>query len=807
MLNNSLKKLVGFSLRIIAKNKFYSMVILLTFAVGIGACTVAYSLFESILRSPLPFKEAERLVLIKSVKADNEGNVSLSDLRTLKERIPLFEDVAAYWPGVQYNLSGDEGLLPEEVPTTLCTSNLFEVLGVDMQLGEVWPADYDDRVAFGTVMTHELWERRYESNPTRVGGSLNLDTNGQYGMYGVLPEGFSFPFEAEVFRSMIISDVQNTNRGFRNVIGVARLAPGATLEEARVALELEGEAMRVEFSENEEIGFQLTPLPEMYLGKISPYLTMIAVAVACVFLLVCVNVGSLLLSIAHQRSKEIAIRRLVGGKFSTIVSQYLAQNLILAVTGGLFGLMLSYWSLAVIEQVIARELPFWVSLEINNNALALALGLALLAGVLTAIVPAIKSAAISSHFLVSPTLRSLNFNQRVKDGLVAVQMALGTCLIIVASVIIQDLVRLQNAELGFEKDKVEVFEVAIPFDKYKFDFDAVNAFYTQALQRFERMPGVEAVAVTDNLPLASREQVAEQTDISLEGQVKDDQLLNPKVIQQKVSPQYHQTMGIALLEGRSFKANDLKGSQQVCLVSQDLANRLWPDGTALGKRLKVGNIDSNNAWLTIVGITNNVKHSDLVSQKAYDLYVPMIQTVAYDAFFVVKKTNEDIGLENKVTAAMESIDPDQSVFGFTTMEKVVGKKLWKQRISGSLFSAFGFIAFFIALMGIYAVVNHSVSTQLKQLSVRRVLGASGSQITMLMTGKVFLLSLVGAVLGLLLVVGLREPMSEVILNVTLTDHLGALWYLAAFVGIALLAGVVPVRRMLKLNPARVLRSD
>lgn len=809
MLHNSFKKLIGFSLRIINKNRFYSWVIVMTFAVGIGACTVAYSLFESILHAPLPFDDAEKLVIIKSFKDGNEGSISLSDMQTIQERISGFEDVAAYWPGVQYNVSGDADKLPEEVATTLCTSNLFKVLGVPLQLGEMWPQDFDQTVSYGTVMTNSLWERRYNKDLQKVGGSMTLDTNGQYGMYGVLPEGFRFPFEAELFRSMIIGQAQLTNRSYRNVIGVARLSAGTDLKQTRAALSELSLAMQTEFKDsNEGLKYQISPITEMYLGKISPYLTMIAIAVACVFLLVCVNVGSLLLSIAHQRSKEIAIRRLVGGRFSTIISQYLAQNLLLAITGGALGLLLSYWSVAGIESTIAKELPFWVSLKLNTNALGLAILLSILAGLLTAIVPALKSARINSHFLISPTTRSLGFNQRIKDILVTVQMALGTCLVIVASVIIQDLIRLQQEELGFEKDRLSVFEVAVPFDKYKFDFDAVNAFYTSSLQTFSRMPGVQSVALTDNLPLAHEEEITAKTSISLEGQLKDDTFLNPTVIQQKVSPEYHQTMGIQLISGRAFQNDDLKETLPVCIISSDLAGRLWPSEAALGKRLKIGSPENNNKFMTVVGVSENVKHSSLTSQASYDLYVPMVQTVAYDAFFVVKTLadNPD-GLENSIAGLMESIDPDQSVFGFTSMDQVVSKRLWKQHISGSVFSIFGSIAFLIALIGIYAVVNHSVSTQLKQLSIRRVLGASARQITLLMVGKTFLLAILGVIMGVLLTAGLRGPVSEVIPDMSVLRHLNTTWYLTAFIAISILAGIVPVRRMLKLNPANILRSE
>lgn len=809
MLHNSFQKLIGFSLRIISKNKLYSWIIVFTFAVGIGACTVAYSLFESILQAPLPFAEAEQLVLIKSVKDENEGSISLSDMLTIKERISGFEDIAAYWPGVQYNVSGDADKLPEEVATTLCTSNLFKVLGVTMQLGEIWPEEYDRNVSYGTVMSHSLWERRYDQNPEKVGGSMNLDTNGQYGMYGVLPEGFRFPFEAELFRSLIIGQAQLTNRNYRNVIGVARLSAGTNLAQVQAALNELSLSMETEFkASNEGLRYQISPITEMYLGKISPYLMMIAVAVACVFLLVCVNVGSLLLSIAHQRSKEIAIRRLVGGKFSTIVSQYLAQNLLLAITGGILGILLSYWSIAGIERAISQELPFWVSLQLNANALWLAILLTITAGLLTALVPAIKSARISSHFLISPTIKSLGFNQRIKDILVSVQMALGTCLVIVASVIIQNLIKLQNEELGFDKELISVFEVAVPFDKYKFDFDAVNAFYKSSLENFSRMPGVQSVALTDNLPLAHEEEITSKSSISLEGQVRDDMFLNPKVILQKVSPGYHGTMGIPLISGRTFNQADLKETLPVCIVSTDLAKRLWPSESALGKRLKIGPPENNNQLMTIVGVSDNVKHSGLESQASFDLYIPMTQTVAYDAFFVMKTAGtHPSGLDHAVAAMMESIDPDQSVFGFTTMEQVVSKRLWKQRISGSIFSVFGTIAFIIALVGIYAVVNHSVSTQLKQLSVRRVLGANGRQIMLLMVGKIFFLALLGALTGLLITAGLRGTMNEIIPNLSITEHLTSVWYLVAFISIALLAGVVPVRRMLKVNPASILRSE
>jgi len=807
MLANSYQKLIRFSMRIIARNKFYSLIILLSFALGIGTCTVAYSLFESILNSPLPFHEAEQLVLIKSRKDGSEGSISLSDIQSLKERMTGFTDIAAYWPGVQYNLSGDEGKLPEEVPTTLCTSNLFAVLGVDMQLGQVWPESFDQNKAFGTVITHSLWARRYDSNPDKVGTGLNLDTNGQYGMYGVLPEGFSFPFEAEVFRSMIIAESQLTNRNFRNVTGVARLAAGYSMAQAQADLAAAGLAMEAEFDANEGLSFELNPLPDMYLGNIAPYLKLIAIAVALVFLLVCVNVGSLLLSIAHQRNKEIAIRRLVGGKLRTILGQYLAQNLILALAGGFLGFLLSHLALQVIGESIAQELPFWVSLELNNQVMLMALGLTLFAGVITALLPALKSARIGGKFLVSPSKGSLGFDQRVKDLLVGIQMTLGSGLVILATMIIQDLVRLQQTELGFEPEDLQVFEVAIPFDKYKYDFDAVNAFYKNALESFQRIPGIESAGLIDHLPLAEAEEIVNKSQVSLEGQSAEDMQLNPQVIQQKVSPAYHAMMGIGLQAGRYFSETDLKESQAVCLLSEDLANRLYPGKNAMGQRLKVGGPNSNNALMTIVGIVQNVKHEGLSNTRSYDLYVPMVQTVAYDAFFMAKTQLQGQAFHDAITSIMEQVDPDQSVFGFTPMTDIVNSRLWKQRISGSIFSVFGIIAFAIALIGVYAVVNHSVNAQLKQLSVRRVLGANRAQITRLMLAKIFILSIGGMGLALLAISSLSQPLSGLIMEVSLSQHLGMGWYLLAFLLTALLAGLVPVRRMLRINPARVLRAE
>lgn len=807
MIRNQFERLVGFSLRIISKNKFYSWIIVFTFAVGIGACTVAYSLFDSILQSPLPFKDSDRLVLIKSMKNESEGNISLSDVQLIQERISLFDGVAAYWPDVQYNLSGDEGKLAEEVPTTLCTSNLFDVLGIQMSLGEMWPAEYDRTVSFGTVLSHSLWERRYNKNPAVVGAGMTLDTNPQYGIHGVLPEGFKFPFEGEIFRSMIIAPSQLTNRNFRNVVGVARLAESVSLADVKAALAELSIAAGEEFKANEDLAFEIAPIKDMYLDKVSPYLKMIALAVACVFMLVCVNVGSLLLSIAHQRRKEIAIRRLVGGSFSTVVFQYLTQNLMLAILGGALGVFLSFWSLQLIEGSIMKELPYWVSIELNNEALGLAVLLTIVAGLLTAIIPAIKSAGINSRYLISPSLASLGFNQKLKDILVGVQLALGTCLIIVASAIIRDLVKLQNTSLGFDKESVEVFEVAVPFDKYKYDFDAVNAFYTRSLKAFQDIPGIEAVAVNDNLPLVKEESILPKTTISLEQQSPEDQLLNPKVNQQKVTADYHSAMGIKLQSGRDFNIEDQKSSLPVCIISKDLANRLWPNQSALGQRLKTGATDSQSAFMTVVGISENVKHSDIASQSCFDLYLPLIQTVAFDAYFVVKTAEGYDNIENQISDVMRVVEPDQSVFGFTTMDKVVSKRLWKQRLSGSIFSAFGAIAFFIALIGIYSVVNHSVTTQMKQLSIRRVLGASNSQVALIMVKKIFLLAILGAAVGLLLTFSLRDYLSQIILDISLQEHMISLVFVGAFILVSLLASIIPVNKVLRLNPAKILRSE
>ena len=795
------------SFRFIFRNKGYSLVIVFTFAVGIAACGVGYSLLESVLKSPLPFAEPERLVIITAEKAGNENEISLLDAATINERLTEFEDVAAYWADVKYNLSGEEGRYAEEVATTLCTSNLFEVLGVNLALGKVWPEDFDRRKAFGTVLSHELWARRYQKATDKVGDNMMLDTNGQYAVYGVLPEGFQFPYRSDIFRNIIIGESQATNRAYRNLMGVGKLSAGTSLVAAQEALDQLSVDLQTEFKENEGISYRIKPIEDLYLAEVSPYIQLILAAVACVFLLVCVNVSGLLLSMAHQRSKEIAVRRLIGSSALDIVRQYLIQNLLLAIAGCIFGLLASYWVLDALALFIAEELPFWVTLEMNPSVLLVIVGLSILAGILTALIPAIKTSAIKGKNLVGGSNKVLGFNQKLKDAIVVIQLSLGVALVFISSLIIKDFNDLQRVELGFDQEDLSIFEIAIPFDKYKFDYDAINAFYKRAGEAFESIAGVASVGLIDELPLANQADILSRKTISLEGQSPEEQALMPRVILQKTSHSYHNTMGIALKDGRLFNEGDLKTSGSVCIISESLAKRLWPGESAVGRLVKLGAPDAKGAWRTIVGVTATVKHQAIRDAQAFDFYVPWPQTVAYDAFFVLKTGLSQNQLSQAVSDKLREVDPDQSLFGYTTMSQVVDKQLWRQKVSGWVFSAFGSMAFLIAVIGVYAVVNHNVNHQLRPLSVRRVLGASDQQIVVLLVRRILLLSIIGAVVGVALLGLVQWTERTGLVNISITENLVSLVPIAVFVLAALLASYLPTRKVLKTSPSQVLRSN
>ncbi len=794
------------------KKPLFTLVIVLTLALGIGCSTAIFSFVHALLLRPLPYKDAGKLVILESIRGGEEGGISLREIRDLLETTTIFEDIAAYVPGAQYNMSGQGD--PEELPATLCTSNLFTVLGSDFALGEPWPTAFDTRRSFGIVLTHELWERKYDKDPSILGQSITLDAYNGYQVFGILPQGVTFPFACDLFRSAVISDSYVTDRGAKAYKGLGRLRQGVNLTQARREVERVGLMLSSQYP-NTNMGLQLslTPLSDLYLGNIRPYLYALSGAVFFLLLIACVNVANLLLSHAAGRDKEVGVRSILGAGRRSLIRQFLIESVSLSLMGGILGVGLATLCLYALKDYLQGDMPHWVHINIHTTALLFALLLSVITGILAGLMPALKVTAINIVKVLKEAKGSSGgkHRHRLRKAFVVAQMALGVVLIIAASLMVKSFLALQKVDLGFDPGKKLTFRVSLPWRSYGGQPAKVNVFYQTALARLAAIPGIEGVALNSNPPLSAADNAAisETKDaITLEGQSVEEQAGNPYVNYQFVSSNYFTLLKIPRVSGRLFSEFDKDStSTQVAIISQSLATKLFGSTNPLGRRIKSGTLDSKSSYRTVVGVVKDVKHDHLTSSAGYDIYVSALQSPYSNQYFIVQTTQTAMQFVEPARRAILAVDGDQSTFDFMSMEDRIDRKLWQSRISGIVFSLLAFLTMMLSGVGIFSVMSYMVSQRTKELGVRRVVGANKAGIFQMILKQVAQLSFWGIVIGISFSFILTRSLESILFGVRILDITTYVLVPLFLTLSAMLAALLPAWRATLINPVTALRTQ
>ncbi|MFM8741937.1 MAG: ADOP family duplicated permease, partial [Cytophagales bacterium] len=698
-------KELQFAARILAKRKLFSLVVVVTMAIGIGASSAIFSLVNSILLQPLPFHEPEQLVVIETVRGGETGRVSQREIADMKEGTSLFEDVAGYNPAAQYNLTGQGE--PEEIPTTICSSNLFSVLGVSFAKGKAWPEEFDGRRAFGIVLTEALWKRKFEGDASYLNGTITLDAYPGYTVFGVVPADFDFPKGIQMFRSASWFDGQVTDRNFRDRIAVARLRKDTDIQHAQLALNDLALNLANKYPEtNGAIAFTIKPLSDLYIGSIKPYLWLLSAAVALVLIIACVNVSNLILSAGAERDKEVAIRTVMGAPRASVVQQFLTESLLLAGCGGLLGLALTWGFIAAFKDSLQADLPHWLVIRVDTSVILFTFVVALVTGVLSGIMPSLKLSTQNISRLIKESKGSSGgqHRHRVRKALVIAELSLSIVLLVGTGLLLKSLHQLQRQELGFHADNTLTYRIALPWRKYG-DMQQIHPFYKNLLAELKQLPNVKVVALNDNLPLsyeASEEN--RDSEFTVDGQSFAEQKENPYVKYQTISGEYFPMMEIPLLEGRYLTDYDDTLSTPVTVINKALATKLFPKGDVLNKRVKFGKPDSESSFRTIVGIVGDVRHSDLSKTESYHIYLSCWQRPKPNQFVLIKTDGNPVQLIQSASAAVWKVDGDQSVYDVKTMRQRVDEKLWQDKLVSRLFSLFAVIAILLAAIGVYSVM-------------------------------------------------------------------------------------------------------
>jgi predicted permease len=799
-----------FGLRMLVKNAGFTTVAVLTLALGIGANSAIFSVVNTVLLRPLPYKDPDRIMMVWEDGSSHGFPINVtssSNYIDWRDQNQVFEAMAIVGRA-SFNLTGAGE--PERIDGRRVSPNLFPLLGVDPALGRTFsPAEDTPGANRVIILSHALWQRRFASRPDIIGQHLTL--NGQsYEVIGVMPSYFEFPSRADqLWVPIAFTPQQAANRGNNSYEVVARLKPGVSREQAESEMDTITARLQQQYPDVVKTqGTVVVPLHEQLVGDIKPALLILLGAVGFVLLIACANVANLLLSRAATRQKEIAVRLALGAGRRRLIRQLLTESFLLSAIGGVLGLLVALLGVSLLKTFIPRQIAQVTAVTVDANVLAFTLGVSLLTGLIFGLVPALQA----SRFNLNDSLKeggresaAGRRGNRLRSLLVIAEVAISVVLLIGAGLLINSFLRLRNVDPGFQSDNLLTMRIALPQLKYP-DHATRKTFYGQLLSRVEALPGVRSAAVTNWIPLTMQ---GDTFGISIEGRPDPGAQEMPDVVTRVVSPGYFNTMGIELLRGRLFDdVQDRTDSRLVAVISETMARRLWPDEDPLGKRIKPGRSDSDEEWITVIGVAEDVRQFELTAEPRLQMYLSYSQPGFFvPGHLVVRTEVEPASLIAPVREAVWSIDKDQPVSNIRSMEEIFSESIARQRFSMLLLGIFAGVAMLLGAVGIYGVVSYSVAQRAHEIGVRMALGARTSNVLRMIVGHGLKLVLIGVAIGLLAASILTRLMESLLFGISATDPVTFVAIPVLLVGAATLASYIPARRATRIDPLRALRYE
>src|SRR5690349_15286289 len=688
-------KEIQFALRSLLKRRAFTVIALLTLALGIGVNSAIFSAVDSILLRPLPLKDPERLVSVwEQTLRDGiqQNEAAPANFFDLQSQTQSFEQIGAYGPD-DVNVTGDGE--PERLDGQVVTANVFSILDVAPALGRTFSPE-EDQLGHEhvVVLSDSLWQRRFNRDPSIVNRAITL--NGEsFTVIGVMPRGFFFPErEIELWTPWAMEPEQKAGRGDHYLRLVARMKPGTTVARANADLAAIAQRLSAEYPKtNEGLGFVAHSLHQDYVGNLRLPILILFAAVGLVLLIACANVANLLLAQATTRRKEIAIRIALGARRWTIVRQLLIESLLLAGGGGLLGVLGAFWSVAALAKFLPESLSKLQGVNIDARVFLFTLGVSVLTAVIFGGVPALLASRTKPGATLNDVARDMaggTSGRHVRRVLVVSEVALAVVLLVSAGLLIRSFQLLRHVDTGFTTENALTMRMVLPFPKYA-KFEARRAFYDETLRKIEALPGVDSAGMITFLPLSFS---GMNFSFTVEGQPSSSDMKLPFALFRVVSPDYFRAMGIPLRRGRFFDSRDSADSQPAVLVNRRLAERYWPGEDAIGKRLKVGPLDSPNAWLTVVGVVGDTRQTGLNEQKL-EFYVPYMQerrSFMAPRDLVVRTKADPAVIAAAVRKAVWSVDKDQPVSNVRTLADVFSAAISQERTQALILGSFAALA-------------------------------------------------------------------------------------------------------------------
>ena len=802
-------------IRSLLKHRGFTVVAVITLGLGIGANTLMFSVVNAVLLRPLPYPNADRLVsLSQSSLEDPDLAVSYPDYLDWRAQQSLFDDMAARLPTGGVITGANE---PERVIGRLVTPSFFTTLGVQPMLGRSFTEAENAPGSTVMVISHGLWQRQFAGSADAIGKPITY--NGEaWTVIGVLPPTFDFYGRTNINNDLFIALGRLANEDFmqdRNSHALrvtARLKPDVTIENARAELNAVAARLSNQYpSSNTGIGVTLRSFLDDYVGDFRYALRVIFAAVGFMLLIACANVANLMLTRATSRSREIALRLALGASRWRITQQLIVESLILAIVGGVLGILLATWGISLLSKIDTGELSRLDEVSIDGRVFAFTFLITLIVGCLAGLLPTLQNSRFGLNEVFKTGDRSsASAGGRLRRSLVAAEVAVALLLLVGAGLTLRSFERLISVEPGFDPQNVLTFRLRLPDAKYK-DASQTSSFLKEAASKVSALPGVDRVAVATGFPLAR----GTDSVYLVEGQPEPLPGHTLSAIRQDVSSEYHDVLRIPLLAGRQFNVQDTETNPLVVIVDREFVARNFPNQLlreVIGKRLRF--TGDTEGWREIVGVVGHVKHSGLNEQDRPEIYRPLNQIPSkYKAGYtratdmLVKTSVNPLSLVGAIKKEIRLIDEAQPIAQVQTLDDKLSNSMAPQRLNLLLLGIFALIALSLASAGIYGVMSYAVTQRTHEIGVRMALGAQRRDVLKLIVRQGMALLMIGIGFGLAGAFAATRLMSSLLFNVTARDPLtfGAVTLVLTIV--ALLACYIPARRAAKVDPLVALRYE
>jgi putative ABC transport system permease protein len=796
-----------FAVRMFLKKPAMTALVVLALALGIGANTAIFSVFQAVLLRPLPYADSDQLVWIWGKNQSlgiAQGKLSPPDLVDFQEQSQTLEKIAGYMT-LPINLTSAEN--PERLESVVVTNNFFQVLGVQPTLGRDFQAEEGGEQNEVVIISHGLWQRRFAGSNV-IGQKLLLDGR-TFLIVGVAPKEFQFPIRTELWIPCGPTNFDARGEASRLdhfLQAVGRVKRGVPLEQARA--EMDTITRRIE-QQNAETsagwGVTLIPFREYLLGNTRIALLVLMGAVVFVLLIACANVANLLLARAASRTSEIAVRIALGASRARLIRQLLTESVLLSVISGAVGLLLAAWGIRLLAALGPDSIPQVKEIGINTTVLGFTVLVALLTGIIFGLAPAFHLSKTDLNETLKEGGRpaaSFAPRNRLRTLLVVSEVSLALVLLIGAGLMLRSFWRLSDVDPGLKADNVLTMGISLNRAKYP-EGNPRTAFFQQVIQRVESLPGVQSVGAISHLPLGGR---GVNVPLIIENSAIAAAETQPNADLRIISPNYFRAMGIPLKKGRPFTEQDTKDTQKIVIVNEAFAQRYWPNGDAVGQQVEVGIGEDFKS--EVIGVVGNVKHRGLDQETPPEIYVSYLQSTLWPVMNLVVKTSSDpSSLVPPVRQIIQGIDREQPIFNVKTMDQLVSESIGPRRFNTLLLAVFAIVALILAAVGVYGVMSYSVTQRTHEIGIRMALGAQPGDIVKLILRNGMILILVGIVIGLAVAFTLTRLISSLLYGIESTDMFTFLSLPLLLAAVAFLACYIPAYRAARVAPLIALRYE